>query len=162
MKDKRKAYEEKIDAQLEEWNAQIALLKARADKAKAEAKIEYNETIETLQRRRDEAKAKLHELKTAGDEAWDEVKTAFRFASSKFKGKAAGHAANGHARRLAEAIILQSIEDLWNPVCKKGSLMFFQGDGFALCSEIAGISYIKQLAMLRMLAYAGPKQVYAA
>ena len=96
MKDKRKAYEEKIDAQLEEWNAQIALLKARADKAKAEAKIEYNETIETLQRRRDEAKAKLHELKAAGDEAWEdlktgaekawaEVKTAFHEASSKFK-----------------------------------------------------------------------------
>ena len=39
MKDKRKAYEEKLDAQLEEWKAQIALLKARADKAKAEAKI---------------------------------------------------------------------------------------------------------------------------
>lgn len=39
MKDKRNAYEEKLDAQLEEWNAQIALLKARADKAKAEAKI---------------------------------------------------------------------------------------------------------------------------
>jgi hypothetical protein len=35
MKDKRKAYEEKLDAQLEEWNAKIALLKARADKGKA-------------------------------------------------------------------------------------------------------------------------------
>ena len=29
MNEKRKAYEEKLDAQLEEWNAQIALLKAR-------------------------------------------------------------------------------------------------------------------------------------
>ena len=96
MKDKRKAYEEKIDAQLEEWNAQIALLKARADKARAEAKIEYNKTIEALQRRQDEARAKLHELKTAGDEAWEdlktgaekawaEVKTAFHDAASKFK-----------------------------------------------------------------------------
>ncbi len=55
MKDKRKAYEEKLDAQLEEWNAQIALLKARADKAKAEAKIEYYKTIEALQHRHDEA-----------------------------------------------------------------------------------------------------------
>ena len=27
MGDKRKAYQEKLDAQLEEWNAQIALLK---------------------------------------------------------------------------------------------------------------------------------------
>jgi len=96
MKDSRKAYEERIDAQLEEWNAQIALLKARADKAKAEAKIEYYKTIEALQHRQDEAKAKLHELKTAGDEAWEdlktgaekawaEVKTAFHEAAAKFK-----------------------------------------------------------------------------
>jgi len=66
-------------------------------------------------------------------------------------------AANSHARSLAEAVILQAIEDLWNPVCKRGCQRFFEGDGFELCSEIAGISYIKQLAMLRMLAYAGPK-----
>jgi hypothetical protein len=96
MKDKRKAYEEKIDAQLEEWSAQIALLKARADKARAEMKIEYNETIEALQRRQDVARAKLDELKTAGDEAWEdlktgaekawaEVRTAFHDAASKFK-----------------------------------------------------------------------------
>ncbi|MFA4827661.1 MAG: hypothetical protein WC855_12290 [Thermodesulfovibrionales bacterium] len=96
MKDKRKAYEEKLEAQLEEWNAQIALLKARADKAKAEAKIEYYKTIEALQRRQDEAGTKLHELKTAGDEAWEdlktgaekvwaEVKTAYHDASSRFK-----------------------------------------------------------------------------
>lgn len=96
MKDKRKAYEEKLDAQLEEWNAQIALFKARADKAKAEAKIEYDKTIEALQQRQDEVKSKLHELKTAGDEAWedlktgaekawDDVRTAFHNAASKFK-----------------------------------------------------------------------------
>ena len=96
MTDKRKAYEEKLDAQLEEWNAQIALLKARADKAKAEAKIEYYKTIEALQHKQDEARANLHELKTAGDEAWEdlktgaekawaEVKAAFHSAASKFK-----------------------------------------------------------------------------
>ena len=96
MTDKRKAYEEKLDAQLEEWNAQIALLKARAAKAKAEARIEYNKTIEALQHRQGEAGAKLHELKTSGDEAWedikasaekvwDEVKAAFQSAASRFK-----------------------------------------------------------------------------
>jgi hypothetical protein len=91
LKDKRKAYEEKLDAELEEWNAQIALLKARAG-----AKIEYYKTIEALQHRRDEARTKLDGLKTAGDEAWEdlktgaekawnEVKTAFHIAASKFK-----------------------------------------------------------------------------
>src|SRR5512143_3025437 len=112
MRDKRKAHEEKM----EECSAPMI----REDKFRAGAK--------------------LHQLKTARDEAWDEVRTTFRIASAKLRFRATGHVANGHARRLAEAIILQSIEDLWNPVCKKGSLMFFQGDGFALCSEIAGIS----------------------
>ena len=36
---------------------------------KVEAKIEYTKTIEALQGRQYEARAKLHELKTAGDEA---------------------------------------------------------------------------------------------
>lgn len=70
---------------------------------------------------------------------------------------AADHAEKSQARILAEAVILQSIEDLWNPVCKRGSLVFFQGDGFILCSELAGISYVKQLVMLRMIADAGQK-----
>ena len=94
--DKRKAYEEKFDAQLQEWNAQIALLKAKADKAKAEAKIEYYKTIESLQHKRDTARAKLEELRSAGDGAWEdlktgaekawaEVKTAFHDAVAKFK-----------------------------------------------------------------------------
>jgi hypothetical protein len=96
VKDKRKAYEEKLDAQLDEWNVQIELFKAKADKAKAEAKIEYYKTIEALQRKQNDAKAKLGELKTAGDEAWEdlktgaekawaEVKAAYHDASSRFK-----------------------------------------------------------------------------
>jgi len=96
MGTKRKAYEEKFEAQLKEWSAQIDLLKAKADKAKANAKIEYYSTIEALQRKRDLAKAKLQELKSAGDGTWEnlkagaektwgEVKTAFNDAVSKFK-----------------------------------------------------------------------------
>jgi hypothetical protein len=93
---KRKAYEEKIDAQLKEWSAQIDLLKARADRAKAEAKIDYYKTIEALQDRQEEAATKLKELKNAGDAAWEDVKkgaekawadikTAYKDAASRFK-----------------------------------------------------------------------------
>ena len=96
MSDKRKAYEEKLDAQINELNAQLALLKAKADKANAEAKIEYHKSIEDLQLKRDTAKAKLHELKTSGDDAWedlkagmektwDDLKSAFHAAAAKFK-----------------------------------------------------------------------------
>jgi hypothetical protein len=96
MNDKRKAYEEKLDAQLDEWSAELSLLKAKADKAKADAKIEYFKTIEALQLKQNEAKAKLRQLKSAGDDAWEdlkagaekawaEVKTAYHDASSRFK-----------------------------------------------------------------------------
>jgi hypothetical protein len=96
MKDKRKAYEEKLDAQLKEWNAQIALLKAKAENSKAGAKVDYYKTIEALEQKQDKAKTKLQELQTAGDEAWEavktgaektwaEVKTAYHDAASKFK-----------------------------------------------------------------------------
>ena len=94
--DKRKAFEEKLDAQMTEWNAQIALLKAKANTAKAEAKVGYYAKIEALQHKRDSARTKLQELKATGDEAWEdlkagaektwvEVKTAFHDATSKFK-----------------------------------------------------------------------------
>jgi len=96
MNDKRKAYEEKLDAQLKEWNAQIALLKAKAENTKADAKIDYYKTIEALEHKQDEAKTKLQELKSSGDEAWEdlkagaenvwtELKTAFQSAASRFK-----------------------------------------------------------------------------
>jgi len=96
MKDKRKAYEEKIDDQLKEWNTKIALLNAKADKAKAEAKVEYYKTIETLQGMQDKARMKLQEIRTTGDDIWDDLKTsaenvwaevnsAFQSAATKFK-----------------------------------------------------------------------------
>ncbi len=94
--DKRKAYEEKLAAQLEEWSAQLALFKAKGEKATASAKVEYYEIIEALQRKHDEAGKKLQKLNAASDEAWEElkagaenvwteVKTAFLNAVSKFK-----------------------------------------------------------------------------
>ncbi len=96
MSDKRKAYEEKLDTQLKEWDAEIALLKAKAEDAKSDAKIDYYKTIETLEHKQDKAKTKFQELKTSGDEAWEavkggmektwaEVKAAYHDAVSKFK-----------------------------------------------------------------------------
>jgi len=93
---KRKAYEEKLDAQLKEWKAQIVLLKAKAKNAEAGAKIDYYKTIDGLEQKQNKAKTKLKELKTAGDEAWEavksgadkawaEVKAAYHDAVEKFK-----------------------------------------------------------------------------
>ncbi len=43
-------------------------------------------------------------------------------------------------RHLAEAIILQSIEDLWDEGQRKDCLRFFRGNGFAICAEMAGMN----------------------
>ena len=59
-------------------------------------KLEYYKTVDALQHKQNEARAKLQELKTAGDGAWEdvkagaekawaEVKTAYHDATSRFK-----------------------------------------------------------------------------
>jgi hypothetical protein len=71
----REAYQEKMDAQLRQWDAQIAKLRAKSDEAKAQAKIEYLEQMEQLRNKRESAGRKLDELKKASDSAWVDLKT---------------------------------------------------------------------------------------
>jgi hypothetical protein len=75
MTNLRRAYEEKYDAQLNEWGAKIALLSAKASKTKAKAKIEYFKTIETLQGKHAAAKTKLQELRVSREDSWEDIRT---------------------------------------------------------------------------------------
>ena len=54
-------------------------------------------------------------------------------------------------KSLAEAVILQSMEDLWNPSHRNESRNFFEGDGFKICAEIAGINSAKQYKVIHLL-----------
>src|ERR1039458_5115058 len=54
-------------------------------------------------------------------------------------------------KSLAEAIILQCIEDLWSGDYNKESIDFFRGDEFRTCAEIASISLIEQVKLLKMV-----------
>lgn len=58
---------------------------------------------------------------------------------------------NRRLKILAEAMILQSIEDLWNKAYKKKSIEFFTGEGFNLCADIAGMRVIERLRLISML-----------
>ncbi|WP_116473251.1 sll1863 family stress response protein [Zobellella maritima] len=93
MKD---AYQQKLRSQLDEWDAELNRLKAKADMAKADIQIEYNKQIKALQSKRDEAGKKLAELEQASDDAWVDLKSgienaweslgqALKSASSRFK-----------------------------------------------------------------------------
>lgn len=92
----QKAVAGKREAQLQEWGAQLDLLKAKADLAKADLKLETVKTLETLQKSQTEAQIKLKELKEAGGIAWQDLskglermyaegKTACQDALSRFK-----------------------------------------------------------------------------
>ena len=86
----------KMKAKLDEWNAEIDKLEASAKSTRSEMSIKYEEEIENLKKRRDTAIAKLEELKSSGDVAWEDIKkgvedageslsNALKSAASKFK-----------------------------------------------------------------------------
>jgi len=53
------AYQDKMNARLREWQAKIDALKARADQAEAEQKINYYEEIETLRTKQQKVQQNL-------------------------------------------------------------------------------------------------------
>ena len=67
----KELYRQKHQAQLDEWKAEVARLRARAAGAKADAQIEMNKHLKDLDHRVHEGGAKLAELAAAGEEAWD-------------------------------------------------------------------------------------------
>jgi predicted ATP-binding protein involved in virulence len=71
---KREAYEQKLEAQLKEWKIDIDKMKAKADKADAQARLEYYKKIEELRTKQEAAQKKLTELKAAGEDAWEDLK----------------------------------------------------------------------------------------
>lgn len=73
--DKRTAYVEALSAQMVEWDAQIDLLKDKAENAPPESKFDYYGLIAALQFKRDEAAMKLQGIAAASDDEWEDLKT---------------------------------------------------------------------------------------
>ena len=72
--DDRELHRQKYQAQLDEWKADVAKLKARAAGAKADAQIEMNKHVKELDQKLHEAGARLSELAAAGEETWDSAR----------------------------------------------------------------------------------------
>jgi uncharacterized coiled-coil DUF342 family protein len=70
----KESYRQKLKAQLDQWSAEIDKIKARADKADADVKLEYSEQIEDLRVKQQAAKEKLAGLLSASDDAWEDLK----------------------------------------------------------------------------------------
>ena len=71
---KKEIYHQNLQAQLNEWSEQTDKLRAKADKAGADAQLEYNKHIEELRSSQQAAIIKLAELKDANDDAWEDLK----------------------------------------------------------------------------------------
>lgn len=53
-------------------------------------------------------------------------------------------------RGLAEGIIMQSLEDLWTDKERDESVEFFQGEGFTICAEAAGMDLYDQVRLFNL------------
>lgn len=75
--DKKSAYQQKLEAQLDEWKAEILKLEAKAEEAQADAKSKYLEQLEEVRGHQKEAEKKLEELGKASGKAWEDMKSGF-------------------------------------------------------------------------------------
>jgi predicted nucleic acid-binding Zn-ribbon protein len=92
----KELYQQKKQAQLDEWKAEVDKFKAKASGASADAQLELNKQIEALEGKIQEGKTMLAEIATASENAWESVKegvesawesmkSAFSDAAAKFK-----------------------------------------------------------------------------
>ena len=73
MSDKN-AHEQKLEAQLEVWQAEIDKLRAKADKASADARIEYDQHIKELVEYQKKGQKQLQEMQDASEHAWADMR----------------------------------------------------------------------------------------
>ncbi len=73
MNDKE-LYQQKMQARLDEWKAEVDKLKAKSSGASADAQLDINRQIRALERKIEEGKGKLSEIAAASEDAWESIK----------------------------------------------------------------------------------------
>jgi lipid II:glycine glycyltransferase (peptidoglycan interpeptide bridge formation enzyme) len=93
---KRDDYVEKMKAQLDEWNAQVAKWEGKTREAQAGARAEYEKQLDAFRRQRDQALEQMRRVQGAAgdawidlahgaDDAWGKMREAFEKARSHFQ-----------------------------------------------------------------------------
>lgn len=85
----REAYRRMMEAQLDEWEAEIQKLSAKARKSQAQAEIDYDQAIRNLEDKREVVRSKLDELSRASGDAWEEMKRGLEIARADLKASVA-------------------------------------------------------------------------
>jgi uncharacterized coiled-coil DUF342 family protein len=70
----REEYIRKMQAKLEEWNADIDSMTARASEVTEDVRREYNDQIAVLKAKQAAAQQKIEELQKEGGSAWEDLK----------------------------------------------------------------------------------------
>lgn len=76
----REEYIRTMQAKLEEWNAEIDILSAKADDVTADVRKEYSEQIASLKAKQASARQKIEELQHAGESALGDMKSGIELA----------------------------------------------------------------------------------
>jgi hypothetical protein len=114
----RQAYQDKIEAQLKEWQIGIEKLKVKAEKATADTKIDYQKTLDQLAAQQAVAQEKLDELKASSADNWETLKSEMDQAMDKLQtdfdryhqiAKQNGHDVLSWAKGIAQEHGLSSI-----------------------------------------------------
>jgi F0F1-type ATP synthase membrane subunit b/b' len=73
--DDKNAYISKIEAQLDEWRAEIDKMQAKAKGASADARMKWQKEVDDLRAMQKEAEVKLDKLKAEQSAAWTNFKS---------------------------------------------------------------------------------------
>jgi uncharacterized coiled-coil DUF342 family protein len=82
---RKEEYQEKLQERLNILNAEIDKFHAMAEKAGAEARLEYYEKLDELKDMQLKAIDRLAELKESSDEAWEDLTTGMESAWTIFE-----------------------------------------------------------------------------
>jgi hypothetical protein len=74
MNEKQDAYVQKMKAKLDEWNADIAKMEAKARQKGAEARQDYEQQIEEMKAKRKSLEEDVDRLRRRGEDAWEDLK----------------------------------------------------------------------------------------
>ena len=69
----RKDYIDRMAVRLKEWDTELQKLEAKAETAKTDVKASYNQKINELRLKKEEAQLKLKKIQDAGEDAWEEL-----------------------------------------------------------------------------------------
>jgi hypothetical protein len=62
-----------MEKRLKDWGAEIEKIRGKADKLGSESRAKYQEQVRELRDKQELARQKLHEVKKAGGEAWEDL-----------------------------------------------------------------------------------------